>query len=99
MKDNSLRIEQHKAIIGRPTHWRGEPMNLRNGIIAGAFALLAVVAAAGWTRRAPSTAVQPYALNATNSGNTQPASNYAEPQPVNNPVNNNVSPAYGTQSE
>ena len=74
-------------------------MNLRNGIIAGAFALLAVVAAAGWTRKAPSTAVQPYALNSTNSGYTQPVSNYAEPQPVNTPVNNNVSPVYSTQSE
>jgi hypothetical protein len=66
-------------------------MNLRNGIIAGAFALLAVVAAAGWTRKAPSTAVQPYALNST-----QPAPSYTEPQydaygrPVNTPVNNNV---------
>src|SRR5579864_854365 len=53
------------------------PMNLRNGILAGAFALLAVVAAAGWARKAPSpsTTVQPYALN------TQPASTYAQPEP------------------
>jgi hypothetical protein len=74
-------------------------MNLRNGIIAGAFALLAVVAAAGWARKTPSTAVQPYALNTTNSGYTQPTSDYAQTQPVNSPVNNNVSPVYSTQSE
>lgn len=49
-------------------------MNLRNGIIAGAFALLAVVAAAGWARKTPATAVQPYSLNSTNAGYTQPVS-------------------------
>jgi hypothetical protein len=72
-------------------------MNLRNGIIAGAFALLAVVAVAGWARKTPATAVQPYAINSTNAGYTQPA--YAETQPANTPVNNNVSPVSSAQSE
>lgn len=73
-------------------------MNLRNGIIAGAFALLAVVAVAGWARKAPSAAVQPYALNSTNAGYTQPGT-YAQTQPENNPVNNNVSPVTSVQNE
>jgi len=44
-------------------------MNLRNAILAGAFAILAVVAAAGWVRKAPAPAPanQPYSY----STNTQ----------------------------
>lgn len=49
-------------------------MNLRNGILAGAFAILAVIAAGGWLRKAPASA----------SANSQPASYYnPQPQPTN----------------
>lgn len=39
-------------------------MNLRNGILAAAFAILAVIAAAGWVRKAPKETSQPNALPA-----------------------------------
>lgn len=55
-------------------------MNLRNGIIAAAFAVLAVVAAAGWARKTP-PATQPAALNGNAYGNW--SSNTAQsPAPV-----------------
>lgn len=62
-------------------------MNLRNALLAGGFAILAVVAVGGWLRKPAASA----------STNTQPASYYtanpqaqpAQPQPT-----NNSSPAY-----
>ena len=63
-------------------------MNLRNGILAGAFAVLAVVAAAGWVRKAPASA------------NSQPAS-YYNPQPLATTTTpaNTTTPVATTQAE
>lgn len=63
-------------------------MNLRNAILAGAFGILAVVAAAGWVRKAPAPAPtnQPYSYSTTTQQppNTtpavQPASTQSTPQ-------------------
>jgi hypothetical protein len=46
-------------------------INVRNGIIAGAFAVLSVVAVAGWSRQPAAASTNPVALNT--KGNTQPA--------------------------
>ena len=62
-------------------------MNLKNGLIAGAFVILAVVAAIGWTRARnpePSNATlnyaQPADYNASATpSNVPPASGYVEP--------------------
>lgn len=73
-------------------------MNLRNGILAGAFAILAVVAAAGWARKAPTPSNQPSSLNTAT--NTQPASYYnQQPQTANGTPVTNASPVTNEQSE
>ena len=55
-------------------------MNLRNGLVAGAFVLLAVVAALGWTKAERASASAPQALNYG-----QPAS-YGQPAGYGQPV-------------
>jgi hypothetical protein len=65
-------------------------MNLRNGLLAGGVALLAVVAAVGWTRKAP-TQSQPVQIAQT----AQPAGYDAYGQPVNGQPANGQ-PVYST---
>lgn len=69
-------------------------MNLRNGIIAAAFAVLAVVAAAGWARKAPpatpsnsaywsNTPAQPASAQTTPPGESPVVNAYTPPsQPL-----------------
>lgn len=55
-------------------------MNLRNGILAAAFAIVAAVAVAGWVRKAPATtANQPYALNGAYTQPTSATSTASQP--------------------
>jgi hypothetical protein len=54
-------------------------MNLRNGLIAGAFAILAVVAALGWTKADRGTTTVPPTANYAQPGYGQPA---VDGQPV-----------------
>ena len=56
-------------------------LTMRNGLIAGAFAVLTIVAVAGWARKpSASNNDHPFALNST--GNTQPVSYDQNGQPV-----------------
>jgi hypothetical protein len=77
---------------------RGKAMNLKNGLIAGAFAIIAVVAAVGWTRQrapqpvnSPASYAQPGDYNATPPAYAPPATaNYQPPETASYPP-----PAYG----
>ena len=56
-------------------------VNMRNGLIAGAFGLLTIVAIAGWARKPGGSGNdQPFALNS--AGNTQPVAYDQNGQPV-----------------
>src|SRR5436190_19088993 len=60
----------------------GKVMNLRNGLMAAAFAILAVVAVAGWARK-PSSAGSAAALNSAGYvQTTYPQTASSSPQPT-----------------
>lgn len=72
-------------------------MSLRNGMLAAAFAVLAVVAAAGWARKPANNAdVRPYTYNtplqpAANSYSEPATNGYAQPSNAAYPQNNYAS--------
>ncbi len=70
-------------------------MNLKNGLLAGAFAVLGVVAAVGWTRNRPAPAAPASYSQPAAYDNTQPSSYQAQANqpPANYQAQANYQPA------